>query len=151
MNKKNFRDNNNKILLDTSFLLPILGFETSNRIMRAFQKLGSYELYYSDISILEALWKIVKVIKGTREELSRISEGISAIRETMKYAPIDEKVVENAIYMFKLGHKDMIDNLLYSIAMTKKLRLLTVDKDLVEFIKKHDLDKDSVILPEELE
>ena len=59
----------------------------------------------------------MKVIKGTKEELSRIKEGITAIRETMKYAPINEEAIENTIRMYRLGHKDMIDNLLYSIAV----------------------------------
>jgi len=140
----------NKLLLDTSFLLPILGFETSDRVMRAFCKLSSYELYYNDVSILEALWKIVKVVKGVEEELSRIVEGITAIRETMKYAAIDGKAVENAVYMYKLGHKDMVDNLLYSVAVSRNLKLLTIDKDLVEFLEKHSLARDIVISPEEL-
>lgn len=149
MSRKNSLSSN-KVLLDTSFLLPILGFETSNRVMKAFQKLDSYELYYNDVSILEALWKIIKVIEGTEEQLSRIEEGIRAIRSTMKHALLDEEAVKNAIQMYKLGHRDIIDNLLYSIATTKKLKLLTVDDDLVKFIKKHGLAKHSIITPEEL-
>jgi len=141
----------NKVLLDTSFLLPILGFDTSDRVMRVFHKLASYELYYNDVSILEALWKIVKVIEGTEEQLLRIGEGIRAIRETMKYALIDEEAIKNAIYMYRLGHKDVVDNLLYSIAASKKLKLLTVDSDLVKFIEKHGLAKDNIVTPEELE
>jgi len=140
---------NNEILLDTSFLLPILGFETSRRVMNAFQRLGSYKLYYNDISILEALWKIVKIIEGTEEQISRIEEGIRAIRDTMKYVFIDEEVLKNAIYMYKLGHRDMIDNLLYSIAISRELKLLTVDEDLIKFIEKHNLPK-NIITPEEL-
>jgi len=141
----------NKILLDTSFLLPILGFDTSDRVMRAFHKLSSYELYYNDVSILEALWKIVKIVEGAEEQLLRIGEGIRAIRETVKYASIDEEAIKNAIYMYKLGHKDMVDNLLYSIAVSKKLKLLTVDSDLIKFIEKHGLPKDNIVMPEELE
>lgn len=91
------------LLLDASLLLPILGFETSDRIMMAFQKLGSYELCYSEISILEALWKIVKTIKGVEEELSRIEEGITAIRETMRHVPINSEAVENVIHVYKPG------------------------------------------------
>lgn len=92
----------------------------------------------------------MKIIKGTREELLRIKEGITAIRETMKYSPIDEKAIESAIRMYRLGHKDMIDNLLYSIAVSNKLRLLTVDEDLMKFIEKRNLIKDSIVMPEEL-
>jgi len=119
--------------------------------MRAFHKLSSYELYYNDVSILEALWKIVKIVEGAEEQLLRIGEGIRAIRETVKYASIDEEAIKNAIYMYKLGHKDMVDNLLYSIAVSKKLKLLTVDSDLIKFIEKHGLPKDNIVMPEELE
>ncbi len=146
MSKKNFQGN--KILSDTSFLLPILGFETSSRIMEAFQKLGSYELYYyNDISILEALWKIVKVIKGLSGEISRIVEGIIAVKETMKYAPIRGEMVKNAIRMYSLGHRDMVDNPLFSIAVSEKLRFLSVDENLVEFAEEINLAKDSIITP----
>lgn len=150
MSRKGSRANS-RVLLDTSFLLPILGFETSDSVMRAFQKLGSYELYYNEISILEALWKIVKVVRGVEEELSRIEEGITAIRETMKHASINGEAVKNAIYMYKLGHRDMVDNILYSITLSNKLKLLTVDWDLIEFVEKHGLAKGYIITPEELE
>jgi len=139
------------VLLDTSFLLPILGFETSSRVMRAFQRLNSYKLYYNDISVLEALWKIAKTIKGTEEELSRIKEGIRALRDTVRYAPIDEEAVKNAMHMYRLGHRDMVDNLLYSIAISKGLKLLTVDDRLVEFVKRRNLPRDNIVTPEELE
>ena len=139
------------MLLDTSFLLPILGFETSSRVMRAFQRLNSYKLYYNDISVLEALWKIAKTIKGTEEELSRIKEGIRALRDTVRYAPIDEEAVKNAMHMYRLGHRDMVDNLLYSIAISKGLKLLTVDDRLVEFVKRRNLPRDNIVTPEELE
>lgn len=150
MSKRSSRASS-RVLLDTSFLLPVLGFETSDRVMRVFQKLGSYELYYSEISILEALWKIVKTVKGVEEELTRIEEGVVAIRESMKHAPINSEAVKNAIHMYKLGHKDMVDNLLYSIAMSNKLKLLTVDNELIEFLEKHDLTKEYIAAPEELE
>ena len=118
--------------------------------MEAFHKLSLYELYYSDISLLEALWKIAKTIKGSKEETARIKEGIKALRSTAKQVNIEEKAVENTINMYKLGHKDMIDNLLYSTAKTGKLKLLTVDKSLIKFIEKHEPSKENIIHPKEL-
>lgn len=150
MNRKNSPDNK-RILLDTSFLLPILGFETSRRVMNAFHRLGSYELYYNDISILEALWKIVKVIEGRKDQVSRIVEGLRAVRDTMKYAPIDGEAAANALYMYNLGHRDVIDNLLYSISLSGRLKLLTIDEELAEFVEKHNLPRDPIITPEQLD
>ncbi len=139
-----------KLLLDTSFLLPILGFDTSERIIKAFLKLKGYELYYSDLSILEALWKIIKKIKGTKEEVDRVKEGIVAIRETMKKSVINEEAAQKAMEMYLLGHKDMVDNLLYSIALTQGLKLLTVDTRLLRFVKGKKLPTHPIIFPEEL-
>ncbi len=69
----------------------------------------------------------------------------------MKYARISEEAVKNAIYMYRLGHKDIVDNLLYPIAQSENLKLLTIDEELIEFVEKHGLTKEVVIEPEELE
>jgi len=39
---------------------------------------------------------------------------------------------------------------IYSIALVKCLRLLTIDEDLVEFIGKQGLARGAIIIPEEL-
>ncbi len=148
MNRRNSQ--NNKLLLDTSFLLPILGFETSKTIMDTFQKLDKYVLYYNDVSILEALWKIVKKINGSEEEIMRIIEGIKAIRNTMNIIIINKESIKETISMYNLGHKDIVDNLLYSLAKANKLKLLTVDRELIKFIDKHKFQGENIITPEKI-
>lgn len=150
MSRRSYRPSEG-LLLDTSFLLPIMGFEASERVMSAFRRLRDYELYYNDISVLEALWKIVKVIKGSKDEITRIAEGVRALRETLKYAAIDEDALKRAVYMYKTGHRDIIDNLLYSIAVSRGLKLLTVDEELIEFVARNGLPRDALTTPEELE
>lgn len=44
----------------------------------------------------------------------------------------------------------MVDNLLYSIVVSNKLKLLTVDKELIEFLEKQGLTKEYITAPEEL-
>ncbi len=90
------------------------------------------------------------MIRGSPDEISRIKEGVTAIRETMKHAPVTGEAVENAIRMYMLGHKDMIDNLLLSIAAMMNLRLLTVDRELAEFARRHGLGG-NIAAPEELD
>ena len=83
------------LLLDTSFLLPILGFETSQRVMRALPRLAGHRLYYSEVSLLEALWKIVKVLKGRPAgDIQRVVEGVQAIQDSMSHAPVTAEAVE---------------------------------------------------------
>ncbi len=92
----------------------------------------------------------MKSIKGTEGELSRIREGVLAIKETMEHIIIGDRVVENAINMYRMGHRDIIDNLLYSIAVIKGFKLLTVDKEPMKFIEGHNLAKENIIIPEGL-
>ena len=146
MNKRGSR-----LLLDTSFLLPVLGFETSPRVMAVLPRLTSYELYYSELSILEALWKIVKALKNRpSSDVERVVEGVEAIRESMRHAPLTGKAVEQAVKMYMLGHKDMVDNLLYSTALANGLTLLTVDEKLVRFVEEKRLPRNNLATPEEL-
>lgn len=139
-----------RILLDTSFLLPILGFDTSKRIISAYPRLREHELHYSDLSILEAMWKIIKRIRGTDEEVRRVAEGVEAMRSSMRSVAVDGESLQLAVRMYILGHKDMIDNLLYSVSLTQGLRLLTVDEELMKFIKREELPAHPIMLPEEL-
>ena len=107
--------------------------------MEAFRRLGARELYYSGVGLLEALWKVAKVIGGSEEELSRIEEGVTAIRGTMKLAPATGEAVRAAMRMYKLGRRDLVDDLLYSIAASGGLRLLTAGGELIRFVEGHGL------------
>jgi len=143
VNKRKFR-----VLLDTSFILPFLGFKTDEVVMKTLPKLRNYDLYYSDLSLLEALWKIVKVIK--REDLGIVVEGLKLIKRDLSLLDIDERAVEVALTLYICGHKDLIDNLLYGIAVSKNTKFLTVDKTLKDFVKEQGY-VDVFIHPEELE
>lgn len=123
-----------RILLDTSFLLPSLGFETDREILETMPCLTNHEIHYSDLSLLEAMWKIMKHIKG-REEIDIVLRGVDLPRRTLKHEELDERSVEIAFEMYAKGHRDLIDNLLYGISVSKRLSFLTIDKELLQFIK----------------
>lgn len=44
-----------------------------------------------------------------------------------------------------------MDNLLYSAAVLERLKLLTVDMELLNFIEEHGLPRENIITPDELE
>lgn len=123
-----------RILLDTSFLLPSLGFKTDREILDTIPCLINHEIHYSDLSLLEAMWKIIKHIKD-REEINIILRGIDLLRRTFKYEELDERSIEIAFEMYAKGHRDLIDNLLYGISVSKQLSFLTIDRELLQFIK----------------
>lgn len=141
MSKKSLR-----ILLDTSFLLPFLGIDVGEPVTKTLQKLRGYELYYSELSLLEALWKIVKVVNI--DKMSIVLEGLALIRRDLKLAPIDERATKIALELYRLGHRDLIDNLLYGITLSQNLKLLTIDEELISFVKSNDY-PDTFISPNE--
>jgi len=80
----------------------------------------------------------------------RIMECIRVIRNTINNAAIDEEAVREAISIYNLGHRDMIDNLLHSLARRNKFKLLTVDKELIKFIDRQGLPREVMVTPSEL-
>ena len=154
MNKKNY-----KILLDTSFLLPFVGFKTDEVVMNCIEKLRDYEVYYSELSILEALWKVTKKMRElssgqnyNRDDIVEIVvNGIRAIRRDLNRAEITEEAVKEAIKLYMLGHRDLIDNILYGITATQgDMKFLTIDESLKAFIKSRNLKSDMFIEPLDL-
>jgi hypothetical protein len=42
------------------FYCLVMGFKTDEVVMNCVEKLREHEVYYSELSILEALWRITK-------------------------------------------------------------------------------------------
>jgi predicted nucleic acid-binding protein len=126
-----------KILVDTSFLLPTLGFETRKEIMDVVSKFSRHEIYYLEISITEALWSILKKLRS--EKLEVVVRGVEAIKNTYKALTPRPDDYRLAMQLYFKGHHDMIDNLFYASALNRSLKFLTVDQKLVNFIGKNNL------------
>ena len=71
--------------------------------------------------------------------------------ESGRYTRVEEKseVFTEALELFRLGHKDMVDNVLYASAARLGLLLLTLDEDLKKFVLEKHL-KDVFISVEDL-
>jgi predicted nucleic acid-binding protein len=131
-----------------------MGFKTDEVVMNCIEKLRDYEVYYSELSILEALWKITKKIRelssgqnyNRNDIVEIVVNGIRAIRRDLNRAEITEDVVKEAIKLYMLGHRDLIDNILYGIAATREdMKFLTIDESLKAFIKSRNLRSDVFI------
>ena len=71
-----------RILLDTTYLLPILGVEVPgvDGVLRTLKELytqGKVALFYSPFSFLEAIGKIARI----PHDVNRVRDGLSAIIE----------------------------------------------------------------------
>jgi PIN domain nuclease of toxin-antitoxin system len=136
-----------------------MGFKTDEVVMNCIEKLRDYEVYYSELSILEALWKITKKIRelssgqnyNRNDIVEIVVNGIRAIRRDLNRAEIAEEAVKEAIKLYMLGHRDLIDNILYGITATQEdMKFLTIDESLKAFIKSRNLRSDVFIEPLDL-
>ncbi|MEM1611710.1 MAG: hypothetical protein QXQ57_08725, partial [Sulfolobales archaeon] len=94
----------------------------------------NHEIHYSDLSLLEAMWKIIKHVRG-REEINIVLRGIDLLRRAFKYEGLDERSVEIAFKRYAEGHRDLIDDLLYGISVSKQLSFLTIDRGYFNLLK----------------
>ena len=129
-----------RILLDTTYILPVLGVRVKGiedviAKLRTLYLKGEVELYYSPYSLFEALGRISE---------TSVEEGLLSIREPGTF-------IEGYLRALRLkseGFGDLIDLILYSTALTKGLRFLTRDKKLIKFIE--DSGEDVFLSEEEL-
>lgn len=146
------KQNAQRILLDTSFLMPTIGIEVEKQVLDTVSKIqpGKYEILYSNLSLLECTWMAIKQMKASkyREEIFR--KGVLSIAKTGYYNLIHEDAEDYlyALQLYQMGHIDMIDNLLYAIALRNECSFLTIDRELQEFIDKNDV-RDVILTPEE--
>jgi predicted nucleic acid-binding protein len=133
-----------KILLDTSFLLPTLGIEVEREVVQTISRINHEQthLFYSDWSLLESSWVAIRLIRQKTFEESVYRRGLLSITKTHVYNAItmDPNDYLTAIKFFQRGHSDMIDNLLYAAALRDGCKFLTIDEELSRFISKSGLE-----------
>ncbi len=139
----------NRILIDTSFLLPALGIEVEKEVMDVIPLFRKLDVYYLEASLLEALWKSLKLIP--RDKLSRIEIGIEAIRKTYKLLTPTATAYIEAMKIYYMGYRDFIDALNYASAKLSNMMFLTIDYSFIDFLEKHGYTvKGVVVTPREL-
>ena len=152
-----------KVLLDTSFLLPIVGIrikDIKDKDLRILEKL-SYEkkvtFYVSEIIWVEFVGIIHKLIRKTSKNnrddiINTISIGLSSLEQSgyINWINISRREIEYALLLKEKGHKDVIDNLLYSIALLRGMYFLSIDTKFINFLKANNFKTNMFITPEEL-
>ncbi|TFF95934.1 hypothetical protein EU546_02425 [Candidatus Thorarchaeota archaeon] len=132
-----------RILLDTSFLLPSLGIEVEKGVMDTLRKLEptENELVYSDWSLLESNWIAVRQMRKGIFNESVFRRGLLSITRTGYYTGVTSKAEDYlmALTFVQDGHPDMIDNLLYATALRRGYSFLTIDRDLQDFVTRNNV------------
>ncbi|MCE4602730.1 MAG: PIN domain-containing protein [Desulfurococcales archaeon] len=147
MNRKIGINSGTAILIDSTYLLPVFGIEViqiSDEILLKLRRLALEKLitlYYSPVSFIEITAKIARetIKKGSGPDPSDIANTIRAIEETDYLKPIypDAQAYALAYKMKLLGHRDMIDNILYATASTRGAIFITIDESFKNFVQHH--------------
>ncbi len=142
-----------KVLLDTSFILPTLGIDVGQDASKGLKKLAEAEaeIHYSRFTILESLWVAARTIRDSSFHPESFRGGLRSVIESGRYRKVEEdsEVFNEALRLYKLGHKDMIDNILYASSARLDLKLLTLDGELKDFIADNSLN-DTLVSPDRL-
>ncbi len=139
-----------RILLDTTYLLPVIGVEVEDvekplAILEKLYKSGKAEIYYTPFSILEILGKLSR-ISYDRE---RVVLGLKSIRETFRITHPTVAGYMKALELRRKGFKDLIDLLLYTTAKTRRLYFLTRDRELIDFLETVREDTSNIVYDKE--
>jgi predicted nucleic acid-binding protein len=151
--RSNRRKTMARVLLDTSFILPTLGITVSgvtSEAIRLLAEVPRVEIYYSQFSILESMWVATR-ISNAKLDTETFQMGLRSIIEGHRYKRVEEdsEIFKEAFRFYRLGHKDMIDNILYATALGLDLMLLTLDDQLKKFALGNQF-KDIFVSPNEL-
>ena len=145
-----------RVLLDTPFLLPTLGIALGRRdslVRECLLKLSQVgaEIYFSRYSLLEASWLAARLAKRGAFDPDAYAMGLESITRSGRYRQVSEspETYLLAIRLYEIGHRDMIDNLLYASSRHLGLGLLTLDEELRAFIHDKGLE-DTLISPDDI-
>jgi len=147
----------NRILLDTSFILPSFGIDLGKKVDQALEKLMELEEkvtpYYSTFNLLEAMLVIIREVRRNRvsveQAIQMLNDGV--LNVTLGLTKIEEpySIYSRAFELYSKGHKDIIDDILVALALENKVKLLTLDRKLRKFLSNIGLEQ-VTILPSEL-
>ena len=146
--KKSIWKTKPKVLVDTSFLLPAIGISVEKEILDTIKYFQLIEVYYLEVCISEAMWIVLKVVSPNNLDVVR--EGIEAIRDTYKQLVPPSGAYIKAYEIYRKGHKDYIDDLIYATSLEKKIALLTTDYKFINFLKENNYPIDNIITPRDL-
>jgi len=135
-----------KLLLDSTYLLPIVGVEVEGIenaliLLKKLRDENIAEYYYTPFNLFEIIGKLSKL----KYDPNRVATGLTAIEEEFKLIQPTQKGYLKALALRVKGHRDLIDLLLYTTSQTTNLMLLTRDYTLIEFLRKNHEDASNIL------
>jgi len=137
-----------KLLVDTSFLLPALGIRVEREVMEAIKCFHLFTICYLEVGVLEAMWCVMKLVPHNKLDI--VERGIEAIRDSYELITPPSRAFIDAFKLYLSGHRDYIDNLMYATSRVLGIRFLTIDERFIDFLSSHGFPIDNIVSPREL-
>ena len=143
-----------KVLLDSTYLLPTFGIEVEGLLdehlarLREIAMKSKVKFYCLTVVWVEIIGKVCKESQRLKIDLGGILD--IAVRSLLtsgfyEWIQPSPNAVKLAFKLRMLGHKDIIDNLLYATSVVNNMVLLTMDEDLKNFLKKNGFKVDNLM------
>ena len=122
-----------KVLLDTTYILPLLGIEIDipNLREKIIFLAKNFKLMLNSLSILEAKWKILKLAKKEPSILESFSEGLlfltkGEVFEIIPFYTYEVDLIATTLHKY---HKDYIDCSILASAYINADTFITEEKN----------------------
>jgi len=135
-----------KLLLDSTYLLPIVGVEVEDIknaliLLKKLRDESMAEYYYTPFNLFEIIGKLSRL----RYDHDRVSAGLAAIEEGFKLIHPTREGYLKALALRAKGHRNLIDLLLYTTSRSANVVFLTRDYTLIEFLKENHEDIENIL------
>ncbi len=135
-----------RLLLDSTYLLPIVGIDVKgvDKALMVLEKLhdeARIECYYTPFNLLEIIGKMSKV----EYDGERVITGLKSIDEEFQLINPTTQALIKALNLKSMGYKDLIDLLLYTTSLTSNIKLLTRDYNLIKFLRESKEETDNIL------
>lgn len=134
-----------RVLLDSTYLLPSFGIEVEGlrdehivQLREAAVK-GRAEFYCLTPVWVEVIGKVCREAQRLKPDFEGVIDvAVKSLLQSGLYKWVEPtpEAVKLAFRLRLLGHRDVIDNLLYATSVTSNMVLLTMDRDLKNFLLK---------------
>jgi len=127
-----------------------LGIDVGREVAKGLRGLADAkaEIYYSRFSVLESLWVTARLLRDGVFDGERFSLGLRSVVDGGRYKVLEEDahIYGEGMRLYRLGHRDMIDNILYASSVSHGLSFMTLDRELGGFIGEMGLE-DNLMFP----
>ena len=149
------RNKVNKILLDTTYLLPFFEIETDKFSKDDLQLLmnSSINLFYNPISLVEIKWVLIRLSKRDKARFKKLKIIYSDAVDHLVYSDeikqtlmLNGKISYLEDILLEAGVKDYFDRVIAATAKIFTGVLLTEDKELTKIVRSVNEFKDLEIM-----